>query len=778
MKKGLVIIVVFGMFMLVVPGVLGDFTYAQINAAERGLVLYYSFDDFIPGEPLNDLSGLMNYGTCGGGINSGPAYCPLWVSDSWSNSPVVELDSGVPRFITASDDDSLDFNVKNEFTLMGWFHFEGDVGVNSARLIAKEDAQNPNWGSYRLVTLDDGVFPNDGISGADGYNGGLSITIRGGGGELKLNVDDVLTGKENQWVHIAATYDGSTLKLFVDGVDQGGTQDGPGINIQNSDQPLGIGANNFGANPHNGRMEEIRLYDRAVPESEIKDILKIATLPECTQFESCNPSLSDVGSPICGDVETGAVLILRYEDDPQDGDVLDSSGSAIPNHGQCDPDDNDNCYRVGWWPDQHGNPNSAIHVDASESYFIPEDERFNAPFISVSTWVKLDNPVSPMNWQHIITKRSCQGVGGTGCNQDLEKHLFQWSLQTDMNRDSYAFGVNIENEIHWIHSDQTPLVLSGINGGWVHLAGTYDGQFIRLYVNGEEQYVVKEKKGIIKANHGLGIVLGSRYDENPTQRIFDQHRFEGFLDETYFFDRALTIEEVNQLFADEDMLPENTYQMKTGKFCFDPSLISSVCMDIDVNAATELVNDCEFGCNMDSGSAECNPAPPGPEVSCGQFDGQGQSACEDASLNEEHLAAIQTVNKDFAIEYSLDFDFCTNPDFEGIVECSCEWDSGPTPDCFDRVEFISGINSGKKCVATNVEIVWNCDNDDEYQLTWDGSVGDPRTGSSGPGCEGGVKTFQCPSRVDVPFFSIINLFVAISLIIMVYIAIGLVRKRE
>jgi hypothetical protein len=99
---------------------------------------------------------------------------------------------------------------------------------------------------------------------------------------------------------------------------------------------------------------------------------------------------------------------------------------------------------------------------------------------------------------------------------------------------------------------QRPRMFVNVNGGWqsaegtmpvpfgrwTHLAGTYDGQEIRLYVDGVLAAVTAAAGNLTQCNQKT--TLGSRAS-------FDQHFFPGLLDEVAVFDRALSPSEVQAL---------------------------------------------------------------------------------------------------------------------------------------------------------------------------------------------------------------------------------------
>ncbi|HWX21958.1 MAG TPA: LamG-like jellyroll fold domain-containing protein [Candidatus Binatia bacterium] len=83
----------------------------------------------------------------------------------------------------------------------------------------------------------------------------------------------------NTWSHLAATYDGATLRLFVNGVQVGAfARTGP---IGTSTLPLSIGADTVHGSYFAGLIDEVRIYNGPVSASQIQTDMKtpVAALP-------------------------------------------------------------------------------------------------------------------------------------------------------------------------------------------------------------------------------------------------------------------------------------------------------------------------------------------------------------------------------------------------------------------------------------------------------------------------------------------------------------------
>ena len=98
-----------------------------------------------------------------------------------------------------------------------------------------------------------------GVNGVDYSTGGIAA--------LSLNT----------WSHLAATYDGTTIRLYVNGVEAG-TAAGAGA-LPESANPLRIGGNAVWGEYFKGRIDEVRIYNRALSAAEITADMNRAVMP-------------------------------------------------------------------------------------------------------------------------------------------------------------------------------------------------------------------------------------------------------------------------------------------------------------------------------------------------------------------------------------------------------------------------------------------------------------------------------------------------------------------
>jgi hypothetical protein len=72
----------------------------------------------------------------------------------------------------------------------------------------------------------------------------------------------------NTWTHLAGTYDGATMRMYVNGVQVSSRAQTGQIAISTS--PLQIGGDTIYGQYFPGRIDEVRIYNRALSATEIQ----------------------------------------------------------------------------------------------------------------------------------------------------------------------------------------------------------------------------------------------------------------------------------------------------------------------------------------------------------------------------------------------------------------------------------------------------------------------------------------------------------------------------
>lgn len=128
--------------------------------------------------------------------------------------------------------------------------------------------------AWRAAALEGTIFVMANVAPAYGYGlscgdgGKVNFFLGGSAGNHNFTTTSaVLT--LNTWQHLAGTYDGDTMRIYVDGVEVEKTAQM--LDIDQASQNFTIGNNVTGLGGQAGDIDEIRLWDVARTEEEIMD---------------------------------------------------------------------------------------------------------------------------------------------------------------------------------------------------------------------------------------------------------------------------------------------------------------------------------------------------------------------------------------------------------------------------------------------------------------------------------------------------------------------------
>jgi hypothetical protein len=116
----------------------------------------------------------------------------------------------------------------------------------------------------------------------------------------------------NEWLYIVGTYNGTTYRIYVNGVEMPTTEGASGTNTSTSS--LFIGARNDGDQHMNGYIDDVRIYNRALSQEEITKL-----------YESYNPCLKLYG----GDKEIKKNGFIRVDKNINNSIYFDNPESNL-----------------------------------------------------------------------------------------------------------------------------------------------------------------------------------------------------------------------------------------------------------------------------------------------------------------------------------------------------------------------------------------------------------------------------------------------------------------
>ena len=220
--------------LVIVGLIFGFVSLLHAQAPHNGLVAAYGLDEG-DGGIASDASGNSNTGTISGAA---------WItSGRYGNALSFDGTSGV---VTINDASSLDLS--SGMTLEAWVYVTKKTGWKT--VIGKR--KPPRGFPYVL------------------YISGLRPVASVSSDKKKYKVKGTTKLPLNTWAHLAATYDGVTFQLYVDG-NQVASVTTKGEAIATSVNPVLIGSGEImGKKQFWGNIDEVRIYNHALTQTEIQ----------------------------------------------------------------------------------------------------------------------------------------------------------------------------------------------------------------------------------------------------------------------------------------------------------------------------------------------------------------------------------------------------------------------------------------------------------------------------------------------------------------------------
>ncbi len=287
---------------------------------------------------------------------------------------------------------------------------------------------------------------------------------------------------DTDWHHLAAIYDGKIMKIYVDAVLLASAK--ASGKLKHSVSPVYMGSENP-VNFFAGFIDEVAVFAKALTKEDVSQLY--ANTP--------NP---DSG---------GDALVSWWKFNENSGSTAaDSKGG-----------NNGTIHGARW---DTGVEGAALSFDGSKDYVtVP-----NAANLNVT------NQITLMAWAKTMENKTCKVVekGDWDGQSILQDHWNGWTAQI-RTADNKSVSINWKNGIP-------------VYGEWYHIAMTYDGKALRLFVNGQ----LMNSKAVTGKLHvnSRTFVIGSN---DGSQKFFH-----GSIDDVRFFNKALSQTEIQAVFKNKD----------------------------------------------------------------------------------------------------------------------------------------------------------------------------------------------------------------------------------
>jgi hypothetical protein len=361
--------------------------------------------------------------------------------------------------IPASEE--LDFD--EEFTLEAWVRPSGDEN-RFAPLIDKQE------------TGGNGYFLYEGGSESDTPIGAVEP------GQEHVYAHQPL--QSDTWSHVALTFDGNRTYLYVNGEE---VQNGAAEPVVTSEGELEIGGSTDTADYFDGRIDEVRIYNRAL-------------------------DLAEVGADMEAPIQTpnqGPIAAWSFDE---------GTGSTAED---LTGDEHEGTIEGAEWA--RGKYGDALKFDGEGDVVkVPNSPEFDlTEAFTLEAWVR---PESESNeWAPILAKE----MGGGEAAHELAWWLYEGGSSSNVPAGGTEPTPGKRSEA----AAEDPLPIDV----WSHVALTYDGAQIRLYVDGELVDSSPVPAGAPPVTEGeLQIGAATELGDHFTGRI----------DEVRIYDRALTEGEI------------------------------------------------------------------------------------------------------------------------------------------------------------------------------------------------------------------------------------------
>ncbi len=186
----------------------------------------------------------------------------FWLAGCPSAFGAVDFD-GTDDYVDGGDINAMDG--LTSVTVTAWIKLAINSASGETHFVEKSGCDGMN---------DSGPFELYG--GATANKAGFAVYPAGANpSTYVLSGDGTTTIDDGTWHHLAGTYDGVRVRLYVNGIEENSAALA-GVTLSSNTRPFDIGGycNNHGGYFGNGLIDDVRVYNRALSASEIEVIAK------------------------------------------------------------------------------------------------------------------------------------------------------------------------------------------------------------------------------------------------------------------------------------------------------------------------------------------------------------------------------------------------------------------------------------------------------------------------------------------------------------------------
>jgi len=368
----------------------------------------------------------------------------------------LDLD-GTDDHIVIIDDNALDFGTSTDFSIEAWINFSSSDNYDG--IVCKATSEDSeNWTGYQFLLYENKIA----LELNNGNEDNLLGPPTGQGGFLGSTAMNTGT-----WHHVAITVSRSTntVKFYVDGVEDASVSDSKvGSNDLDNSANLYIGKERTSDYYYNGHIDEVRIWN---------DVRSVSEIRQNMYRELSNPS-------------SEGNLAAYYK---LDQDANDSKGT---NNGTWNGSGGGSYTSAAWKTSgSMFGPKNCLDFDGSDDYV----DLTNSSDLKPTTALTFECWINADNWNPSSNQNFAGNTQSGGYNFSIG-----FPDSTDV-----AFSVHSFGNYRRADADITGFT------GWHHVAGTFDGRYVLLYVD-----------GILSGQYDMGSTVNTIYYSVPNSTILGE----------------------------------------------------------------------------------------------------------------------------------------------------------------------------------------------------------------------------------------------------------------
>jgi uncharacterized repeat protein (TIGR01451 family) len=453
----------------------------KTNDITDGLVAYWRMDD-----------------TAGPSLDSsGNAFSATWIDNTaaaagrFANGVTFD---GTGDYATVSS--NINSLITNRITIAGWIKADGAAFTGTPSIVTEAFMGDGNVDFAISANMPGGTSTK---IGAGFYDGTWRVANQSGNFAF------------GEWVHVAATYDGANIKLYINGVlDSTTAYVGT---LPGGTEEWRIGRRHDVTDYFDGTLDEIRIYNRDLSNTEIGNLY------------------SSTPSPVAHySMDEGSGTTTLYD--------RSGRGNSLTLA---------NMTSTSWMGGR--NSGSALNFNGTTqfAYLSNPGTSLKPANLTVSAWIKADTFTSTGATRAYIVSEQPAGAWQLGRG---------YNLSADGGFAKFWIG-NAGGS--WITATGATSLVAGT---WYHIAGTYDGTAVRVFVNGVQDGITNST---VTINYGdtastgptpQTFYVGAQHDATNSSNTTtaNMYFFDGIIDEVKVYNFAKTAAQIRQ----EDMAMPQT----------------------------------------------------------------------------------------------------------------------------------------------------------------------------------------------------------------------------